>query len=92
VLDRSPILYRVPANQGRASGVLQEASGEEAGEVDGNRRIQIERPAELEVDLIIDVSRAAGIQTVLVVTWDSLHMRPFDVRLFGAKKSVLPSL
>ena len=44
----------------RGAGVLQEASGEEAGEVDRDRRMRIERPAELEVDLIADVSRAAS--------------------------------
>jgi hypothetical protein len=43
----------------RAS-VLQEATGKETGEVDRNRRMQIERPAEFEVDLIPNVSRAAS--------------------------------
>ena len=42
------------------AGFFQEATREETGEVDRNRRMQIERPAELEIDLISYVSRAAS--------------------------------
>jgi hypothetical protein len=45
----------------RERDVLSRASVlQETGEVDRNRRMQIERPAEFEVDLITNVSRAAS--------------------------------